>query len=118
RHLAVAGERQHALALLQQAGSQETPLGKVLLAELKAGKTPKLMVSNVEEGLAESFLGIGQVLAANNGVDAAQIYFRLALMLNPESDIAKLELAELYGNVEHYGKAISVIGKIQETSPF
>ncbi|MGO9485601.1 MAG: tetratricopeptide repeat protein [Rhodomicrobium sp.] len=118
RHLAVAGERQHALALLQQAGSQETPLGKVLLAELKAGKTPKLMVSNVEEGLAESFLGIGQVLAANNGVDAAQIYFRLALMLNPESDIAKLELAELYGNVEHYAKAVSVIDKIEEASPF
>ncbi len=118
RHLAVAGDRQQALSVLQEAGAQETPLGKVLLAELKAGKTPKLMVSNAEEGLAESFLGIGQVLAANNGVDAAQIYFRLALLLNPDSDIAKLELAELYGNVEQYNKAISVIEKIRDGSPF
>jgi tetratricopeptide (TPR) repeat protein len=76
------------------------------------------MVSNAEEGLAESFLGIGQVLAANNGLDAAQIYFRLALFLLPDSDIARLELAELYGNVEQYAKAISVIEKIRDTSPF
>jgi len=118
RHLAVWGDRQQALSVLQDAGAQETPLGKVLLAELKAGKTPKLMVSNVEEGLAESYLGIGQVLAANNGVDAAQIYFRLALLLNPGSDIAKLELGELYGSVEQYDKAISVIDKIHDASPF
>ncbi len=118
RHLAVWGQRDQALSVLQEAGAQETPMGKVLLTELQAGKKPKLMVSNAAEGLAESFLGIGQVLSANNGVDAAQIYFRLALMLNPESDIAKLELAELYGNVEHYGKAIAAIDKIQEGSPF
>ena len=118
RHLAVSGDREQALAVLLESGAQETPLGKVLLEELKAGKTPKLMVSNAEEGLAESFLGIGQVAAANNGVDAAQVYFRLALLLNPESDIAKLELAELYGNVEHYAKAITVLDKIQEQSPF
>ncbi len=118
RHLAVWGDRQQALSVLQEAGAQETPLGKVLLSELTAGKTPKLMVSNVEEGLAEAFLGIGQVLAANNGVDAAQIYFRLTLLLNPDSDIAKLELAELYGSVEQYDKAISVIEKIHDVSPF
>ena len=118
RHLAVWGDPQQALSVLVEAGAQETPLGKVLYAELKAGKTPKLMAGNVEQGLAESFLGIGQVLAANNGVDAAQIYFRFALMMNPESDIAKLELAELYGNVEHYTKANAVIDKVQESSPF
>ncbi|MGO9461468.1 MAG: tetratricopeptide repeat protein [Rhodomicrobium sp.] len=118
RHLAVWGDGREAQRVLDEAGAAETPLGKVLMAELKAGKTPKLMVSNVEEGLAESFLGIGQVLAANNGIDAAQIYFRLALFLQPGSDIAKLELAELYGNVEQYTKAISVIEKIGETSPF
>ena len=39
------------------------------------------MVGDIEQGLAESFLGIGEVLAANNGVDAAQVYFRFALML-------------------------------------
>lgn len=118
RHLAVWGDSKQALSVLEEAGAQETPLGKVVLAELKAGKTPKLMVSNPEEGLAKSFLGIGQVLAANNGVDAAQIYFRLALLLNPESDIAKLELAELYGNLEQYNKAITVIDKVHDGSPF
>ena len=39
-------------------------------------------------------------------------------MLNPDSDIAKLELAELYGNVEHFAKAIAVIDKVQEASPY
>jgi tetratricopeptide (TPR) repeat protein len=76
------------------------------------------MVSNPEEGLAESFLGIGQVLATNNGVDAAQIYLRLALFLNPASDIARLELGELYGNLEQYDKAISVIDTVRDNSPF
>ena len=111
RHLAFWGDGKAGLRMLEEADAAGTPLGKVLSKELKAGKKPKLMVSNVEEGLAESFLGIGQVLAANNGLDAAQIYFRFALFLNPNSDIAKLELAELYGNIEKYAKAISVIDK-------
>ncbi len=120
RHLAFWGDREQAEAVLTEAGADVTPLGKQLMAELKAGKTPKLMVSNVEEGLAESFLGIGQVLATNNGADAAQIYLRLALFLNPGSDIAKLELAELYGsgNSEQYDKAIAVIDTVRENSPF
>jgi tetratricopeptide (TPR) repeat protein len=118
RHLAFWGDRDKAEGVLKEAGADATPLGKQVLAELKAGKTPKLMVSTVEEGLAESFLGIGQVLATNNGVDAAQIYLRLALFLNPASDIAKLELAELYGNLEQYDKAVSAIDAVRENSPF
>ena len=118
RHLAFWGDREKAESVLKEAGADATPLGKQFLAELKAGKTPKLMVSTVEEGLAESFLGIGQVLATNNGVDAAQIYLRLALFLNPASDIAKLELAELYGNLEQYEKAIAVIDTVRDNSPF
>ncbi|MGA7327612.1 MAG: tetratricopeptide repeat protein, partial [Rhodomicrobium sp.] len=118
RHLAFWGDGKAGLSILEEADAAGTPLGKALSKELKAGKKPKLMVSNVDEGLAESFLGIGQVLAANNGLDAAQIYFRFALFLNPNSDIAKLELAELYGNIEKYAKAMSVIDKIQEGSPF
>jgi len=118
RHLAVWGDKQKAIEVLKESGAEETPLGKALLAELKAGKTPKLMVSTVDEGLAETFLGIGQVLASNNGVDAAQIYLRLALYLNPASDIAKIELAEIYGNLEQYQKAISVLDAIREPSPF
>ncbi len=118
RHLAVWGDKEKALAVMTESGADVTPLGKALMSELKAGKTPKLMVSTAEEGLAESFLGIGQVLATNNGVDAAQIYLRLALFLNPASDIAKLELAELYGNLEQYDKAIAVIDTIHEPSAF
>ena len=118
RHLAYWGDKQKALETLAEGGAETTPLGKALEAELKAGKTPKLMVSTVEEGLAEFFLGIGQVLASNNGVDAAQIYLRLALFLNPASDIAKLELAELYGNLEQWDKAISVADTIHDGSPF
>ena len=118
RHLAFWGDKEKAESVLKEAGADVTPLGKQFLAELKDGKTPKLMVSTVEEGLAESFLGIGQVLATNNGVDAAQIYLRLALFLNPASDIAKLELAELYGNLEQYDKAISVIDTVRDNSSF
>ncbi|HZV21771.1 MAG TPA: tetratricopeptide repeat protein [Hyphomicrobiales bacterium] len=118
RHLAVWGDKELASKVLTESGADATPLGKQLAAELKAGKTPKLMVSNAEEGLAEAFLGIGQVLAANNGVDAAQIYLRLALFLNPSSDIAKLELAELYGSIEHYSKSLAVLDGIREQSPF
>jgi tetratricopeptide (TPR) repeat protein len=118
RHFAYWGNIRKGQELLEEANASETPVGKMLMAELKAGKKPKLMVTNAAEGLAESFLGIGQVLASNNGLDAAQIYFRLALYLQPDSDIARLELAELYGGVEQYNKAISVIEKVRETSPF
>jgi tetratricopeptide (TPR) repeat protein len=118
RHLAFWGDKERAKAVLSESGSDASPMGKALLAELQAGKTTKLMVSNVEEGLSEAFLGIGQVLASNNGVDAAQIYLRLALFLNPHSDIAKLELAELYGGIDQYEKAIEVINGFPDSSPF
>lgn len=118
RHLAFWGDKEKAKAVLTESGADQTPMGKALLSELAAGKTPKLMVSTVEEGLGEAFLGIGQVLATNNGVDAAQIYLRLALFLNPESDISQLELAEIYGGIEQYDKATGILGKIRESSPF
>jgi tetratricopeptide (TPR) repeat protein len=117
RHFAVWGDKEQAKKILAESGADETPYGKALLADLKAGRPPKLMVSTVDEGLAETLLGIGQVLATNNGIDAAQIYLRLALFLNPQSDIAKLELAELYGTIEQYDKAIKAIDTIAENSP-
>ncbi len=57
------------------------------------------------------------MLVSNNGVDAAQIYLRLALFLNPRSDIAQLELAELYGGLDQYEKAIEVIDAFRDSSP-
>ena len=118
RHLAYWGDKERAKAVLAEGSADATPMGKAMLAEMAAGKTPKLMVSNVEEGLGEVFLGIGQVLATNNGVDAAQIYLRLALFLNPNSDITELELAEIYGGLEQYQKAIDVLDKVPEGSSF
>jgi tetratricopeptide (TPR) repeat protein len=118
RHLAVFGTPKQAKAVLEETGAAATPVGQQLIDEIKAGKTPKLIVSNAEEGLAEVFLGLGQKLTAQNGLDEAQVYFRVALYINPASDIAKLELGELYGNLEQYQKAMTVIEKVRETSPY
>ncbi len=118
RHLSFWGERSRALEVLNESGADETPLGKAAKDELLAGRSPRLMVTNQDEGLSETFLGIGQVLASNNGVDAAQIYLRLALFLNPNSNIAKLELAEIYGALLQYEKAIKVLDTIPDGSPF
>jgi tetratricopeptide (TPR) repeat protein len=117
RHLAYWGDNAKAIEVLKGKGADQTAMGKALLAELEAGKKPKLLAASVEEGMAEVFLGIGQILVSNNGVDAAQVYMRLALFVDPSSDIAKLELSEVYAAIGKYEKAIEIIDNIPEDSP-
>ena len=71
-------------------------------------------ISNRE--LAEFFLGIGQALAANNGVDAARGPFPLRADAESGLDIAELELAEFTDRALR--EAIAVIDKVQEASPY
>ncbi len=117
RHLAHWGDTERALAVLKEKSADGSTMGKALIADLSAGRKPDLMAASLNRGMSEVFLGIGQVLVSNNGVDAAQIYMQLALFVEPSSHIALLELGEVYSTIENYEKAIETLDLIPETSP-
>lgn len=117
RHLAHWGDTARAIEILKAKGYPRNSAGAALLADLEAGNKAKLLAANASEGMAEVFLGIGQVLVSNNGLDAAQIYMRLALFLDPVSPIAQLELGEVYGQIENYEKAIEVLSAVPDETP-
>lgn len=117
RHTGFRGDVQRAITILKEKSAHTSAMGKALLAELEGGKKPELLARNADEGMAEVFLGIGQVLVGNNGLDAAQIYLQLALFLNPDSHIAQVELAEILGSTENYEEAIQALDRIPDTSP-
>lgn len=118
RHLAHWGDIPGAIKVLKEGPSGGSTTGKRVLADLEAGKKPGLLAASIGEGMSEVFLGIGQVLVSNNGVDAAQIYMQLALYLDPDSDIAQLELAEVYSTIRNYEQATATLDLIGENSPF
>jgi tetratricopeptide (TPR) repeat protein len=117
RHLAHWGNTARAIEILKERDPSPNSMAGALLAELQAGGKPKLLAATVKEGMAEVFLGIGQILVSNNGVDAAQIYMRLALFADPSSMIAQFELGEVYGQIEKYDKAIEILGAIPDDTP-
>jgi tetratricopeptide (TPR) repeat protein len=118
RHLAFWGDRDQALRVISSNGADIPPMGKALKAEIESGKRPRLLVTTPEEGLSEVFVGVGQVLATNNGVDAALVYLRKALFLNPASDVGVIELADTYAGLEQYQRANDLLQRIPEKSPF
>ena len=87
RHLVNSNNRKLAKQTLKThiAKSAEHPLSTTLLNEIEAGKTPPLLVTSPNDGLAEVFYGIGDALAGEGGLDMGIIFLQSALTSSPIS---------------------------------
>ena len=84
------------------AKSAQHPLSTALLNEIEAGKTPPLLVTSPNDGLAEVFYGIGDALAGEGGLDMGIIFLQFALYLEPNFPLAQVALAEAYDSAKRY----------------
>lgn len=78
---------------------------------------PGKFAVNVQEGAAELMHGLGTALGANDTTELSLVFMRLALLLDPEADMAAITLGEMLDHAERYESANEVYEKISVNSP-
>ena len=75
------------------------PLITEALAEVNAGKKLSMLADSPQAGAAEALYGLGSVIG-RRGEELGLIYLQLALYLQPNHQLALLQLADLYEGVK------------------
>ena len=85
---------------------------------LFASKYENPLVSNANEGVAESFYTIANIFHGVRSVEDEIITIKIALFLRPDFPAARFLLANAYELKTAYGQAISAYQNIDNTSPY
>ncbi|HEX2449221.1 MAG TPA: tetratricopeptide repeat protein [Methyloceanibacter sp.] len=119
RHAVNSNNRKLARQTLKNhiAKSSGHPLSEALLSEIEEGKTPPLLVTTPNDGLAEVFYGIGDALAGEGGLDMGIIFLQFSLYLKPDAPLAYAALAEAYESAKKYELEIQALDQIKPDSP-
>ena len=99
---------------MQKANPQST----LMPEKLVKGETPKPLVADAKQGLAELFFTTASILFGEDATQDTFLYLRIALELRPNLPPAQLMLANLYEQVEDYKEAIATYDMIPEGSVF
>lgn len=95
----------------------EHPLLDAVLKEIESGKPPKPQVRSVAAGAAEILSGLGSAISRDDTGELAVVYLQLALQLDPDADLARITLAEVFERSKQYEQAIDLLSKVPASSP-
>jgi tetratricopeptide (TPR) repeat protein len=84
---------------------------------LEKGEILPPLVSNVAEGAAEVFYGLGAVGAASRDPLTATIYLQLAHYLAPKDEVITLTLGEFFEQLRQNNRAAELYASIPDRSP-
>jgi tetratricopeptide (TPR) repeat protein len=87
-------------------------------AALNSDKVLKPLLTTPQQGMAELFYNIATGIRRDGGGNVAKTYLQLAHFLNPQSDVVKIGLAEVYLQQQSYEKSNTYYEKLEKTSPF
>lgn len=93
------------------------PLVDVVADAVAEKRRPGKMAANVQAGTGEMFFNFGSALAREGSRDIAVVYLRLALYLEPESDIVSMTLGQLLEQAGRFGTANKLYNKVPRNSP-
>jgi len=93
------------------------PLVSALSKEIGAAKSVPLMINTPEEGMAEVFYGLGELLANEGGVGMGILYLQMALYLQPNHAFALVSLANAYESAHRYDDAIAAYERVAKDTP-
>ncbi|MCX5497494.1 tetratricopeptide repeat protein [Kaistia dalseonensis] len=94
------------------------PIIRGLLSEIESGKTPAPLVSTVQQGAAEVLYGLGSALGTEKGgADLGIVYLRLALYLEPRSDLMIMALGDMTQNDQQFERSIPIFESVPKSSP-
>lgn len=102
-------------------GLRIQPSGPALIQlskSVNAGGATRPLISSAQQGAAEVFYNLGAVLNSEGGKQFALIYLQLANVLNPDSDVSMLALADLYDSQSLPERANKLFAKVAEDSPY
>lgn len=121
QHAAKSGNLKLAKSILREHLSKSAgdghPTTRELRDRLYAGEKVPLIVSTVEEGLAEVFYGLGEALTGEGGVGIGALYLQMALYLRPDFPFALAALANVYETTKRHEEAIAVYDRIPPGTP-
>jgi len=121
RHLAVNNDAMGAERVLNKhirSTRGSDAVAQTLLLKIKNGEPLTLLAQSADAGLSEVFFGLGEALAGEGGVEVGTIYLQLALLLDPDRDVARYGLANVYEMTKRYDKAIDAYEKITQGSDY
>ncbi len=93
------------------------PAARALLALVRKGERPDLLVHSPGAGLAEVFYGLGDALTTQGWYDFGSIYLQLSLYLEPRAPMALQALAQVYERTRKFERALEVYGRIPKDAP-
>jgi tetratricopeptide (TPR) repeat protein len=93
------------------------PLLTAVMADIDAGKKPHPQVPTVSAGAAEILSGLGSAISRDDTGELAIVYLQLALLLDPDADLARITLAEVFERSKQYERAIELLAAVKPESP-
>lgn len=98
--------------------NNETPMLKDLAESFKNADTDHLqkLIDTPQKGLAEAVFNIGTLFRGFQN-EMAQLFTSLVLYLNPDLEVARVSMADLYEHAHRNEKAVEEYLKISSSSP-
>lgn len=121
QHAAKSGNLKLAKSILVQHLSKSPgdghPTTRDLRDRLNAGEKVPLIVTTVEDGMAEVFYGLGEALTGEGGIGVGALYLQMALYVRPEFPFALAALANVYETTKRHEEAIAIYDRIPPGTP-
>lgn len=120
RMLSRHGNRADALAVYgeweNRSGGQ--PFVRKQLDALRAGNALPPLAATVADGAAEVLYGLGAVGSGGRDSETALIFLQLAGYLNPDDDLVKVSIAELFENLKQWERSGEMFAKVGNNSAY
>lgn len=97
--------------------TQDNPLVRSALDDLKAGKKAEPFINTAAGGAAEALYSIAGALTDERSIDIALVYARLALSSYPKFSEGQTLLGEVYTQMKLHEQAIAAYDRIEAASP-